>query len=81
MRLNLNQKRERALQADNKVQVELYKRRKVSEVLKGTYDSLSAKEKQLAKSQYQASKFEINYKDQIKKLQDQLEVCKKGLKE
>lgn len=48
LRLNLNQKREMELQADNEVQAKLYKRRKVSEALKGTYVNLSAKNKQLA---------------------------------
>lgn len=81
LKLNLNQKKDKALQGDNEVQAELYKRRKVGEALKGTCASLSAKKKQLAENQYQAYKLEINYKEQIKKLQDQLEVCKKGLKD
>lgn len=81
LRININQKRDRTLQADNEVQAELYKRRKVGEALKGTCDSLSSKKKQLAENQYQACKLEINYKDKIKKLKDQLEVCKKGLKD
>lgn len=72
MRLNLNQKKDRALQADNKVQAELHKRRKVGEALKGTCVSQLAKKKQLEETKYQACKLEINYKEQIKKLQDQL---------
>ena len=72
MRLNLNQKKDNTLQADNKVQAELYKRRKVGEALKGTCVSQSAKKKQLAETKYQACILEINYKVQIKKLQDQL---------
>lgn len=38
LKLNLNQKRERALKGDNKVQDEHRKRKKVGEVLKGTYE-------------------------------------------
>lgn len=78
LKFSLNQKRDRAFQADNEVQFELYKRRKVGEALKGTRASLSAKKKQLAETQYQACKVELNYNEQIKKLQDQLEACKKG---
>lgn len=39
------------------------------------------KNKQLVKAQYQACKMEINYKDKIRSLQDQLESFHKGLKE
>lgn len=53
----------------------------MGEELKGTYASLSSKKKQLAETQYQACKVELNYKEQIKKLQDHLEAYKKGLKD
>lgn len=68
LKFNLNQKRDKAHQADNKVQVELHKRRKVGEALKGTCGSMSGKKKQLAEAQYQACKVELNYKEKIKKL-------------
>lgn len=44
-KFNLNQKRDRARRADDEVQPELHKRRKVGEALKGTYASLSTKKK------------------------------------
>lgn len=47
LKFNLNQKRDRARQADNEVQAELHKRRKVGETLKGTCVNLSAKKRQL----------------------------------
>lgn len=81
LKLNLNQKRERALKADIDVQVEHHKSRKVGEVLKGIYESLSTKKKQLAEAQYQACRMEINYKCQNRSLKDQLESFQKGLKE
>ncbi|XP_050904656.1 uncharacterized protein LOC127118487 [Lathyrus oleraceus] len=81
LRLNLNRKRDKAFQMDNEVQAELYKRRKIGDTLKGTCASLSAKKKQLVETQYQTCKLEIYYKEQIKKLQDQLEVYNKWLKD
>ncbi|XP_050914825.1 uncharacterized protein LOC127129745 [Lathyrus oleraceus] len=81
LKLNLNQKRERVLKAVEEFQAEQNKKRKMGEALKGTYDSLSTKKKQLDEAQYQASNMEINSKDQLRKLQDQLENCKKELKE
>ena len=55
--------------------------RKVGEAFKGTYDNLYAKKKQLAEAQYKANKIEINCKNRLRKLQDQLDSCKKELKE
>lgn len=57
LKLNLNQKRERALKAVNEVQAEQYKRRKVGELLKGAYDSLFSKNKKLAKTQYKLARW------------------------
>lgn len=54
---------------------------KVGEALKGTYASLSTKKQQQAQTKYQACKVELNYKEQIKKLQGQLEAYKKELKD
>lgn len=62
------------------VEVEQNKIRKVGEALKGTYDGLCAKKKQLVETQYQASKMELNYKAQLDNLQDQLRDFKKELK-
>lgn len=81
LKLNLNQKRERALKADTNVQIKQHKRRKIGEFLKGTYENLAAKKKQLAEAQYRTCKMEINYQNQIRNLQDQLEKFQKGLKE
>lgn len=63
LKFNLNQKRGRVRQQDDEVQDELHKRMKVGEALKGTYASLLAKKKQLAETQYQACKVELNYKE------------------
>ncbi|XP_050877305.1 uncharacterized protein LOC127081061 [Lathyrus oleraceus] len=78
---NLNQKRDRVRQADDKVQIEVFKRLKVGDTLKGTYASLTTKKKQLAEAQYRASKAEIEHMEQTKKLQSLLEACKKELKD
>lgn len=56
MKFNLNQKREWMLKV---IEVEQNKRRKVGEALKGTYDGLSVKKKQLVETQYQVSKMEL----------------------
>ncbi|XP_050920369.1 uncharacterized protein LOC127138005 [Lathyrus oleraceus] len=52
LKFNMNQNRDKALQEDNEVQAESYKRRNVGESLKGTCASLSAKKKKLAETQY-----------------------------
>lgn len=49
--------------------------------MKGTYEILYVKKKQLAEAQYKVCKTEINCQNQLKKLQDQLDSCKKELKE
>ncbi|XP_050895118.1 uncharacterized protein LOC127101705 [Lathyrus oleraceus] len=68
LKFNLNQKRDRVRQVDDEVQTEVFKRIKVGDTLKGTYSSLTAKKKQVAETQYQACKAELNYKEQAKKL-------------
>lgn len=50
LKLNLNQKRDRVAKTAKEIQEEQYKKRKVGEALKGTYESLSAKKKQLAEA-------------------------------
>lgn len=49
--------------------------------MKGTIDSFFIKKKQLVDAQYQACKVEINFQDLLNKLREQLESCKKELKE
>lgn len=39
LKLSLSQKRERALKADTDIQIEHHKRRKLGEILKGTYEN------------------------------------------
>lgn len=68
-------------QAVEETQKEQFKRRKVGDALKGTIDSLFIKKKQLADAQYQAFKIEISCQDRLKNLWEQLESCKKKLKE
>lgn len=74
-------------------QVEQNNRRKIVYALKDTYVGLCAKKKQLAETQYQASKMVIvwnetltsreemeeSYKVQVEELQNQLKGCKKEL--
>ncbi|XP_050916338.1 uncharacterized protein LOC127131461 [Lathyrus oleraceus] len=81
LKFNLNQKRARVHQVDDEVQTEVFKRIKVGDTLKGTYASLKAKKKQLVGTQYQACKAKLNYREQTKKLRDQLEACNKGQKD
>lgn len=50
LKFNLNKKRERVFKSVEEVQVEQNKRRKVGDVMKGTYESLSSKKKQLTKA-------------------------------
>lgn len=45
LKFNLNQKRDRVRQADDEVQMEVFKRLKVGDTLKETYVSLTAKKK------------------------------------
>lgn len=73
LKLNLNQKRDRAVKTAKEIHKKQYKRRNVGEALKGTYKSLSVKKKKLAEAQYEVWKIEINCQDQLKKLQDQLD--------
>lgn len=47
MKLSYDLKRGKALQAEEEVQVEQNKRRKIGEALKGNFDSLATKKKQL----------------------------------
>ncbi|XP_050895607.1 uncharacterized protein LOC127102253 [Lathyrus oleraceus] len=68
LKFNLNQKRDRVRQADDEVQTKVFKRLKVGDTLKGTYASLEAKKKQLAETQYQSSKAELEHMEQTKKL-------------
>lgn len=56
LKFNLNQKRDKARQADDEVKVKVHKRIKVGDTLKGTCASLLAKKKQLAEIQYQTCK-------------------------
>ncbi|XP_050888230.1 uncharacterized protein LOC127093354 [Lathyrus oleraceus] len=81
LKFNLNQKRDRVCQADDKVQKEVFKRIKMGDTLKGTCASLTTKKKQLAKTQYRARKVELDHMEQTKKLQSLLETCKKELKD
>ncbi|XP_050915749.1 uncharacterized protein LOC127130831 [Lathyrus oleraceus] len=81
LKFNLNQKRDRVCQADDEVQTEVFKRLKVGDTLKGTYDSLTTKKKQLAEAQYRAGKAVLEHMEQMKKLQSLLEACNKELKD
>lgn len=49
--------------------------------MKGSFETIANKKKQLAEAQYQAFKLEIDYQGQLKTLQDQLEKYHKELKE
>lgn len=61
LELNLNQKRALTLQAVEEAQEEQFKRRKAGDALKGIFDSLFVKKKQLTYAQYQAYKREISF--------------------
>lgn len=61
--------------------VEVFKRLKVGDTLKGTHASLATKKKQLPEAQYRTSKVELEHMEQMKKLQSLLEACKKELKD
>ncbi|XP_050878087.1 uncharacterized protein LOC127081902 [Lathyrus oleraceus] len=68
----LSQKRERFNKADTDIQIEQNKRRKVGDALKGSFETIANKKKELAEAQNRACKREIDYQGQIKSLQDLL---------
>jgi peptidoglycan hydrolase CwlO-like protein len=53
----------------------------VGDTLKGSFETIANKKKELDESQHRACKREIDYQGQIKTLQDQLEKCQKELKD
>lgn len=81
LKINLCQKRKWLTRADAAIQIEQNTKGNVGEALKGTFETLATKKKQLAEAQYRTCKLKIYYQNQIKNLQDQLEKCHKGLKE
>ncbi|XP_050897187.1 uncharacterized protein LOC127104006 [Lathyrus oleraceus] len=80
LELSLNQKRAMTSRVVEEAQEEQFKRRKLSDPLKWTIDSLFIKKKHLTDAQYQACKMEISFQDQLKKLREKLESSKKMLK-
>ncbi|XP_050908906.1 uncharacterized protein LOC127122648 [Lathyrus oleraceus] len=81
MKASLTQKRERLNKADTDIQIKQNKRRKVGDSLKGSFDTIANKKKELAEAQYRAYKRDIDYQGQIKSLQDLLEKSQKELKD
>ncbi|XP_050889233.1 uncharacterized protein LOC127094443 [Lathyrus oleraceus] len=61
LKFNLNQNRDRVLQANDEVQTEVFKRLKVGDTLKGTYAILTTKKKLLAEAKYRVSKMELEH--------------------
>lgn len=81
LKVSLSQKRERFNKADTDIQIEQNKRIKVGDTLKGSFETIANKKKELVEAQYRACKREIDYQGQIKTLQDLLEKSQKELKD
>lgn len=81
LKANLSQKRERFNKADTDIQIEQNKRRKAGDSLKGSFETIANKKKELVEARYRACKREIDYQGQIKSLQDLLEKSLKELKD
>lgn len=81
LKASFSQKRERFNKADTDIHIEQNKRRKVGDALKGSFETIANKKKELAEAQYRACKREIDYQGQIKTLQYLLEKSQKELKD
>lgn len=53
----------------------------MGDALKGSFDTIANKKKEVAESQHRAFEREFDYQGRIKTLQDQLEKCQKELKD